>query len=158
MRRASVSVAVLRSRLAAILQDVERGEEILTTRSGRPVAKLVPVADPDARLRAAGVRGAEALGPHSESEAGPPLARRFADEDRARGTGYIRFWGHERTRKALQLDGGGPSRCGPAASRSEGEGSASRRRRPRRPFSDQVCLWRSNGVAIVSTRWLLQRR
>lgn len=41
-------------RLAAVLQDVERGGEILITRSGRPVAKLVPVADPDARLRAAG--------------------------------------------------------------------------------------------------------
>jgi len=54
MRRASVSVAVLRSRLAAMLQDVERGEEILITRSGKPVAKLVPVADPDARLRATG--------------------------------------------------------------------------------------------------------
>jgi prevent-host-death family protein len=56
MGRAQVSVVLLRSRLAAVLQDVERGAEVLITRSGRAVAKLVPVADPDAQLRAAGVQ------------------------------------------------------------------------------------------------------
>ena len=56
MARAQVSVVLLRSRLAAVLQDVERGSEVLITRSGRAVAKLVPVRDAGAQLRAAGVQ------------------------------------------------------------------------------------------------------
>jgi prevent-host-death family protein len=60
--RAHVSVGVLRSRLAAILKDVQRGSEVLVTRSGRPVAKLVPV-DPDKQLLVAGVHLPRRSGP-----------------------------------------------------------------------------------------------
>ena len=41
-----------KNKLAALLQRAERGEEILITRHGRPVAKLVP-AGPDADREAA---------------------------------------------------------------------------------------------------------
>jgi prevent-host-death family protein len=51
----NVSVVALRSRLAAVLKDVERGKEVLVTRSGRPVARLVPVADPESHLLLVGV-------------------------------------------------------------------------------------------------------
>lgn len=47
-----------KNRLAALLQRAERGEEIVITRRGRPVAKLVPVRpvyDPT-EARAAGER------------------------------------------------------------------------------------------------------
>jgi prevent-host-death family protein len=61
--RGNVSVVMLRSRLAAVLKDVERGSEVLVTRSGRPVAKLVPVADPDKQLLVAGVHLPRRSGP-----------------------------------------------------------------------------------------------
>ena len=63
MAREHLSVAALRSRLSNVLRDVERGSEVLVTRSGRPVAKLVPVVDPDAQLRAAGLHAPRRPGP-----------------------------------------------------------------------------------------------
>ena len=63
MVRQHVSVATLRTRLANVLRDVEDGSEVLVTRSGRPVAKLVPVPDPDAQLRAAGLHAPRKPGP-----------------------------------------------------------------------------------------------
>ena len=42
-----------RTKLSALLDRVERGEEITITRRGRPVAQLVPVADDAARRREA---------------------------------------------------------------------------------------------------------
>jgi prevent-host-death family protein len=58
-----VSVAVLRTRMAKVMRDVERGAEVLVTRSGKPVARLVPLADPDAELRAAGMHAPRRPGP-----------------------------------------------------------------------------------------------
>jgi prevent-host-death family protein len=63
MTRTQVSVVHLRSRLAKVLQEVERGSEVVVTRSGRAVARLVPVLDADARLRAAGVQAPRRVGP-----------------------------------------------------------------------------------------------
>jgi prevent-host-death family protein len=63
MVRQHVSVAVLRAQLAHVLRDVEHGSEVLVTRAGRPVAKLVPVPDPDAQLRAAGLHAPRTPGP-----------------------------------------------------------------------------------------------
>lgn len=48
-------IATLRARLAAVLREVERGAEVVVTRSGRAVARLVPIGDSAARLRAAGL-------------------------------------------------------------------------------------------------------
>lgn len=63
MPRQHISVAVLRTRLANVLRDVQEGSEVLVTRSGRPIAKLVPVPDPDAQLRAAGLHAPRKPGP-----------------------------------------------------------------------------------------------
>jgi prevent-host-death family protein len=63
MARNHVSVAALRTRLAGVLRDVERGSEVLVTRSGRPVAKLVPAVDVDTQLRAAGLQPPQRPGP-----------------------------------------------------------------------------------------------
>jgi len=62
-----------KNRLGALLDAAERGEVITITRHGRPVARLVPAADPApvearraalARIRArADARSAEARGP-----------------------------------------------------------------------------------------------
>ena len=39
----SAPVAILKARLSAFLRAVKRGEEVLVTERGRPVARLVPV-------------------------------------------------------------------------------------------------------------------
>jgi len=38
-----------KTKLSALLDQVEKGEEVVITRRGRPVARLVPVADDAAR-------------------------------------------------------------------------------------------------------------
>ena len=38
----TVNVYAAKTKLSSLLDDAERGEEIVITRSGRPVAKLVP--------------------------------------------------------------------------------------------------------------------
>ncbi|MCC7272574.1 MAG: type II toxin-antitoxin system prevent-host-death family antitoxin [Alphaproteobacteria bacterium] len=51
----SIGAFEAKNRLAALLDEVERGDEIVITRHGRPVARLVPAArrpDPDRALRA----------------------------------------------------------------------------------------------------------
>ena len=54
MTRRQVSVATLRTQLAGVLRDVEKGNQVLVTRNGRAVARVVPVEDEEARLRAIG--------------------------------------------------------------------------------------------------------
>jgi len=63
MPRASATVARLRNQLARILRRVERGEEVIVTRHGQGVAKLVPVRNGADRLAASGVRPAERRAP-----------------------------------------------------------------------------------------------
>ncbi|MGH7895039.1 MAG: type II toxin-antitoxin system Phd/YefM family antitoxin [Candidatus Binatia bacterium] len=58
-----ISVARLRGDLARVLQAVERGGEVLVTRSGRAVAKLVPASDAETRLRSVGVHPPRRPGP-----------------------------------------------------------------------------------------------
>jgi prevent-host-death family protein len=41
-----------KNKLSALLERVERGEEILITRRGKPVAKLVPAVSPPNRIAA----------------------------------------------------------------------------------------------------------
>jgi len=55
MARNQVSVAGLRTRLAGVLRAVEHGHEVLVTKSGRPIAKLVPADDDEEILRSAGL-------------------------------------------------------------------------------------------------------
>ena len=55
MPKHHLTVAAFRNRLAEVLRDVERGEQIVVTRSGRPIVKLLPVADVERQLHAAGL-------------------------------------------------------------------------------------------------------
>ena len=45
----SVSIYEAKTRLSALIQAVERGEEIVITNRNRPVARLVPMAPPRER-------------------------------------------------------------------------------------------------------------
>jgi len=63
MPRASATVADLRSHLSRILRRVEGGDEVVVTRHGEGIAKLVPVRDPEEKLAASGIRLAERRGP-----------------------------------------------------------------------------------------------
>ena len=63
MPRASATVADLRSHLSRILRRVEGGDEVVVTRHGEGIAKLVPVLDPAEKLAASGIRPAERKGP-----------------------------------------------------------------------------------------------
>src|SRR5204863_4908213 len=63
MPRASTTAAGLRRQLSRILRRVEAGQEIVVTRHGEGVAKLIPVRDVAEKLAASGVRPAERPGP-----------------------------------------------------------------------------------------------
>lgn len=54
MRSRSVGVHQAKTQFSQLLRDVEDGDEVLVTRGGTPVARIVPVA---AVSRAAGSRG-----------------------------------------------------------------------------------------------------
>lgn len=54
--RTHVSVAALRSTLADVLRQVERGHEVIVTRNERTVARLVPPGDAEEVLRLAGLQ------------------------------------------------------------------------------------------------------
>ncbi len=45
----TVSISNAKTRLSALIQAVERGEEVVITNRNRPVARLVPVAPPRER-------------------------------------------------------------------------------------------------------------
>jgi len=53
----TVGVHEAKTRLSSLLREVEDGDEILVTRGGRPVAKLVPVVEVDAGPRPVRGRG-----------------------------------------------------------------------------------------------------
>ena len=56
MRSTSVGAFEAKTHLSALLERVERGEEIVITRHGRPVARLLPIARSAADARAAAER------------------------------------------------------------------------------------------------------
>jgi prevent-host-death family protein len=62
MTKGSSSVTDLRKQLACVLRLVESGQEVIVTRHGEGVAKLVPVRDSAELLAASGVRPAERQG------------------------------------------------------------------------------------------------
>lgn len=63
MPNGHLTVAAFRTRLAEVLREVERGTHVVVTRSGRPIAKLVPIDDVEAQLRVAGLHGPREPGP-----------------------------------------------------------------------------------------------
>ena len=59
---ATVGIAQLKAKLSEYLASVKRGEEVLITERGRPVARIVPVRpamDDDARIQRLIARGAK---------------------------------------------------------------------------------------------------
>lgn len=70
-----VTVADLRRELSRILRLVESGQEVVVTRHGHGLARLVPVRDIEQRLAAAGLRPAERKGPLPKVR---PIRRRLA--------------------------------------------------------------------------------
>ncbi len=79
MRR--VSVADAKAHLSALLDAVERGEELEITRRGRPIAKISPLPPPRQPLDVEAIRRHLASLPMQPESAGE-LVRRMRDEDR----------------------------------------------------------------------------
>jgi prevent-host-death family protein len=52
-----INVYAAKTNLSRLLEQVERGEEIVITRHGKPVARLVPMARPRARRKLGVLRG-----------------------------------------------------------------------------------------------------
>lgn len=57
-----VSVRDLKARLSEYLRRVGRGEEVVITRRGRPVGRIVPMGEPQEKTGATVVRELRALG------------------------------------------------------------------------------------------------
>lgn len=57
-----ISVAELRASLSQVLREVERGHDVVVTRSGRAVARIEPAHDVEDALRVAGLRPANKSG------------------------------------------------------------------------------------------------
>ena len=53
----AVNIHEAKTHLSRLLADVERGREVIITRSGKPVAKLVPVGSDRPRRTAGALRG-----------------------------------------------------------------------------------------------------
>jgi len=67
----SVSVSVAKAQLLGLLDDVERGETIVITRHGKPIARLVPDEDrqrDEAQRALAEIREAQKHAPHATAE------------------------------------------------------------------------------------------
>lgn len=58
-----------KTNLSRIIERVERGEEIVISRAGRPVAKVIPLAGRVRRSGRGSLRGQLALAPDWDSEA-----------------------------------------------------------------------------------------
>jgi len=75
----TVGVFEAKTSLSALLERVERGEEVLITRRGVPVARLVPASAPPVDE----ILG-ELAAVRSRSKAGPQTLRELIDEGRRR--------------------------------------------------------------------------
>lgn len=69
-----VPIAELQDRASEIVAAAESGEEIIVTRDGREVLKLVPVADGRSARQRAAVDAAYALGQEIKAKYGPTTA------------------------------------------------------------------------------------
>jgi prevent-host-death family protein len=58
-----------KTNLSRIIERVEHGEEVIISRAGRPVAKVVPLADKVQRTGRGSLRGKLILAPDWDSEA-----------------------------------------------------------------------------------------
>ncbi len=76
-----VSVAEAKAHLSAILDRVERGEEVVITRRGKPVAKVSGVAKKLEPIDFAAIRELRELLPLQEESAGD-FMRRMRDQER----------------------------------------------------------------------------
>jgi prevent-host-death family protein len=74
-----VNVHEAKTTLSSLLQRVEAGEEIVISRAGHPVARLVPMGQSRARRRPGAWRGRVRIAPDFD-ELPEPLARAFRGE------------------------------------------------------------------------------
>lgn len=75
----SASITEVRAHLSAILRDVERGGEVLITRRGRPVARLLPASQPRKPIDFSRLAALRAKLP-MDQERSVDLIRRMRDE------------------------------------------------------------------------------
>ena len=75
----TVTVAEAKAHLSGLLNRIERGEEVIVTRRGQPVAKIVPVQT--AKRRLPSLRDFRAKLPRP-SVSGSDVLRRLRDESR----------------------------------------------------------------------------
>jgi len=72
------SVSETKAQLSALLDMVERGEEVVITRNDRPIAKLIPIAVRLQPRKAGAMKGKIWISPDLEA-ADPELERLFTD-------------------------------------------------------------------------------
>jgi len=72
-----VNVHAAKTHLSRLLEEALRGEEIVITRSGIPVARLVPIATAPAPRTPGGGRGQVRIGPDFDAPLPPEIAREF---------------------------------------------------------------------------------
>jgi prevent-host-death family protein len=77
----NVGIYEAKSKLSDLLDKVRAGKEIVITRHGEPVAKLVPITSPAAPNRAKAVRAVRALSRRLNIRVRIPL-RRLVEEGR----------------------------------------------------------------------------
>lgn len=52
-----VNIYAAKTQLSSLVRRAEEGEEIVITRNGRPVARLVPIGQPGTKRKLGGLRG-----------------------------------------------------------------------------------------------------
>ncbi len=77
----NIAVFEAKSKLSALLDRACSGEEVVITRHGTPIARLVPMNAPTAPARAHAVRAVRALNKRLNIDAGVPL-RKLVDAGR----------------------------------------------------------------------------
>ncbi len=77
----TVSVADAKARLSELLDRASQGEEVVITRHGKPVARLVPTERPRKPIDIEALRAFTASMPR-QSECAGDFIRRMRDEDR----------------------------------------------------------------------------
>jgi prevent-host-death family protein len=78
----TVNIHAAKTNLSSLLEEVEKGEEIVIARAGKPVAKLVPLVEQPKRRRQLGLlRGKIWVSPDLSWEPDSELQRLFEEGD-----------------------------------------------------------------------------
>jgi prevent-host-death family protein len=77
----TVNVHAAKTNLSSLLEEVEKGEEIVIARAGKPVAKLVAIEQPKRRRQLGLLEGKIWAAPDLSWEPDPELQRLFEEGD-----------------------------------------------------------------------------